>query len=315
MLQLRRQHMKSDPQNRKWKYTRTEPKLAYRHVHLHVDRPHVLVVHGGPGDNSAYLMASIGPELEKRYNVLWYDQRGCGNSPRNLEPDCYSPFDNVIDVANLLDELKIQHVVMIGHSWGGMLAGMFAAEYPEKTMGLISVCSCGSFPDLQNNLIKRLSMLAAGESNGGGTLRNIEMMSSDFMKLIYLLGRARQAGLYYKNYEHTKKELEHLNALAVKQGYYSSGTIKDAEDVLLHCCDRHALYTFEIYSYLNRIKSPALIMGGKYDGVVDLSCVHKYAKAIPSSRLCIFDHSGHNPFQEEPARFMEIVGTFIESLS
>jgi pimeloyl-ACP methyl ester carboxylesterase len=68
------------------------------------------------------------------YHVISYDRRGYGETE---SPD--EPFNHLIDLEEVLDQLGIHAAVFVGASEGGALAIDFAIEHPERTVGLVLV--------------------------------------------------------------------------------------------------------------------------------------------------------------------------------
>ncbi|HEY6106868.1 MAG TPA: alpha/beta hydrolase [Anaeromyxobacteraceae bacterium] len=110
-------------------------------VKLHVrtfgdpSRPTVVVVHGGPGNDSHYLLPLSA--LADRYHVVFYDQRGSGLSERVADDrltleGLYAELDGVVDRFG-----RGEPVRLVGHSWGAMLASGYAARHPEKLSHLV----------------------------------------------------------------------------------------------------------------------------------------------------------------------------------
>ncbi len=67
--------------------------------------------------------------MEKKYDVIMYDLRGHGLS--DAPPTGYTIENNVSDIVGLIRALKLQHPVIIGHSLGGSIAAVMAAQYPD----------------------------------------------------------------------------------------------------------------------------------------------------------------------------------------
>lgn len=104
----------------------------------------IICIHGGPGGDYRYLLN--GRDLSQYgFRVVFYDQRGSGLSQRFPENSYVSQGAGALDL--LYDELSgvIDHyrthpgqkVVLLGHSWGGILATGYAGKYPQKIQGLI----------------------------------------------------------------------------------------------------------------------------------------------------------------------------------
>ncbi|HTV23649.1 MAG TPA: alpha/beta hydrolase [Polyangiaceae bacterium] len=119
--------------------TTDDPALPSRNVggyryHLEVlglpTRPVVIVVHGGPGGDYRYLLP-LRP-LSEEYQIVFYDQRGSGLSPR--VPDDQLSLEHYIDDLHSIVTSVSPHapVRLIGHSWGAMLAAAYLDRHPDQ---------------------------------------------------------------------------------------------------------------------------------------------------------------------------------------
>ena len=61
---------------------------------------------------------------------------------------------------------------------------------------------------------------------------------------------------------------------------------------------------------LINIKSPTLIIGGRYDGVSTPEYNLQYKKFMPQAKFVMFEQSGHNPYLEEPEKFYNLFEEF-----
>jgi pimeloyl-ACP methyl ester carboxylesterase len=119
-----------------------------RGVRLHYQRlgdeqragaaPRVVFVHGLVMDNLASWYFSVANAVAKEADVLLYDLRGHGLSERPA--DGYGVDDMVLDLAGLLDAtLGAAPVIVVGNSFGALLAVSFARRFPKRVAGLVLV--------------------------------------------------------------------------------------------------------------------------------------------------------------------------------
>src|SRR2546430_5840006 len=93
------------------------------------DGPPVVVLHGGPGAHHDYLLPQY-DGLARRRTLLYYDQRGGGKSPVPRE----TPVgwrEHVADLEALRRHWAIPRLALLGYSWGGLLAVLYALEHPD----------------------------------------------------------------------------------------------------------------------------------------------------------------------------------------
>src|SRR5688500_14380559 len=105
--------------------------------------PLVAVLHGGPGASFDYLLPGF-DALATGRTLVYYDQRGGGRSPiPREEPVGWR--DHVADLDALRDQWGLERLTILGYSWGGLLAQLYAIEHPERVERLALVCPAPSW--------------------------------------------------------------------------------------------------------------------------------------------------------------------------
>ncbi len=88
--------------------------------------PRLLVLHGGPGAHHDYLLPQM-LQLADSYELIFYDQRGGGRS----KTDDRTPITwrtHVEELDHVIGELRVDPATIVGYSWGGLLAILYAIE-------------------------------------------------------------------------------------------------------------------------------------------------------------------------------------------
>jgi proline iminopeptidase len=88
--------------------------------------PRLLVLHGGPGADHRYLLPQF-LDLTPEYELVFYDQRGGGQSKESI-PSVITWQTQVRDLAAVIAELAVAPLSLMGYSWGGLLALLYASE-------------------------------------------------------------------------------------------------------------------------------------------------------------------------------------------
>ncbi len=132
------------PAPRESGFTSTTPVPLYWVRYGDPARPTLVLLHGGPGADHRYLLPQM-LHLAQNYDLLLYDQRGGGRSrTENIAPVTWR--DHVDDLAAICGEQGIQRPSLVGYSWGGLLAMLYAigagaqapAPAPPARLALIS---------------------------------------------------------------------------------------------------------------------------------------------------------------------------------
>jgi proline iminopeptidase len=94
-----------------------------------------VILHGGPGGgHSADEPRMFDPA---RYDILTFDQRGCGQSTPFASLDHNTTWDLVADIEALRDMLGVERWLVFGGSWGSSLALAYAEAHPQRVTGLV----------------------------------------------------------------------------------------------------------------------------------------------------------------------------------
>jgi pimeloyl-ACP methyl ester carboxylesterase len=127
--------------------------LPSRGIHLDVHEqgqgPAVIFCHGFP--ELAYSWRYQLPAVAAAgFRAIAPDQRGYGGSSAPANVTDYGITELSADLVALLDALKIDRAIFAGHDWGGFVAWAMPVLYPERTAGVIGVCTPYiAFPKLE----------------------------------------------------------------------------------------------------------------------------------------------------------------------
>ena len=95
----------------------------------------VIFVHGGPGGGIEPIYRQyFNP---KKWRIILFDQRGCGQSTPFAELKDNTTWDLVSDIEKIRKHLQIEEWVVFGGSWGSTLSLSYAQSHPERVKGLI----------------------------------------------------------------------------------------------------------------------------------------------------------------------------------
>lgn len=132
----------------------------------------VVFLHAGVADRRMW-RSQMEALAQAGYHVIAYDRRGFGETHSEDEP-----FNHLIDLEAVLDELDIRAAVFVGASMGGGLALDFALDNPERTVGLVLVGTSVTGwpePDIEEEIQPLLdAMDAAAEREDTEELNEVE---------------------------------------------------------------------------------------------------------------------------------------------
>jgi pimeloyl-ACP methyl ester carboxylesterase len=235
----------------------------------------VLIIHGWGGKSDSWIR--VGELLaEEGFKVIVPDLPGFGKSGEPKNP--WKIEDYLRFVENFADGLKINQFYLIGHSMGGGLAAMYAAECPRKIQSLI-LCDSAVIRkerlDWRQSCAKRMALakkLLIRLPFAGGIVPLAQ-------KLVY-----RLAGV--QDYHQASPIMKETFASIIKE---------------------------DLQKYAAAVKIPTLIVWGERDKSTPIEDAYTLQHLINGSRLSVVEGSGHNPHRQFPEQLAEIILNFIKS--
>lgn len=259
----------------------------------------LVVLHGGPGAHHDYMLPQM-LDLADEFDLLFYDQRGGGRS----QTDDRAPITwrtHVHDLAHVVEELGANPLVLVGYSWGGLLAMLYAIEasasrvrtsVPER-MALIDPAPVSR--DLRRTFETEF---ARRQSDSSVAKLRAELASSGLRE------RDPEA------YRHRAFELSVAGYFADPSAARLLTPFRVTGRVQQSVWDSLGDYDLLAPGQLDSVQVPTLIVHGRQDPI-PLASSEKAAKALRGS-LVVIEDSGHVPYVEQPRALFSAIRRFLE---
>src|SRR5215471_790660 len=91
----------------------------------------IIVLHGGPDFDRSYLVPNL-DRLPDSFHLIYYDQRGRGRCADRVQPEDLTLASDIADIEKVRQYFHLDSVVLLGHSWGTVLALEYALRYPQR---------------------------------------------------------------------------------------------------------------------------------------------------------------------------------------
>ncbi|MGE4573284.1 alpha/beta fold hydrolase [Parachlamydia sp.] len=263
----------------------------------------IIVVHGGPGLDHGYLQPQLS-QLAANHKLIFYDQRGSGKSLETpLDEDHINIHQFVEDLEDLRKSLGLNKFVLMGHSWGGLLAMQYAVDHQDHLIGLILLNSAPADYKGQKAFIDEFGARTKNIHNDIKPLFAYE----DFKKL-----NAMQISDLYRKlfsvYVYNPKDIKDLSLnFSVASG--QSG-FKVMEEMSKTSWLRPNI---DLFPSLKKLSVPTFILHGKQD-IVPVWTAQEIKDAIPQSEIVVLDDCDHFPYIEQPSQFFDELNHFLDKL-
>jgi proline-specific peptidase len=256
----------------------------------------LLVLHGGPGESHDYLQPLEELAVSGR-PIIFYDQLGGGNSDQPNDPSLWSVLLFLEELATVRQELRLDHIHLLGYSWGGMLAMEYALTEPAGLASLILASSPASIPQwiaeanrLRRELPEEVQATLRHHEEAGTT----DEAAYEEVMQVYDQRHLCRLDPWPEPLTRTSVNPEIYNTMWGSSEFHVTGTLKE----------------WDIRDRLGEIQLPTLVTSGRYDGATP-AIAETVHRGIAGSEWVIFEHSSHMAHLEEDEEYRRVVEDFM----
>jgi pimeloyl-ACP methyl ester carboxylesterase len=260
------------------------------------EKPTLLPLHGGPGfDHSIYKPAYSA--LADCAQIIYLDHRGNGRSEDGPR-ESWNLAQWGDDVRAFCDALGIENPIVLGASFGGMVALAYATRHPAHPSKLVLIsteAAGGSHRDRRVALFERF-----GGPEVGALARRRFMEAQGHPDQASIAAWLRLAmPLYTRTPRDPDIARRAVNRPEVLQWFTRPG----GESL-----------SFDMLGDLSRIQCPTLVLGGEDDPMLPIECQADIAAALPAHLVQFerFENCRHAVVPDAPERAMAVIRDFIE---
>jgi non-heme chloroperoxidase len=243
------------------------------------DGPALILLHGYTDSHRSFDL--LRPHLPEGSRVVAVTARGHGQSGKP-ESD-YECAALAGDIKALLDVLGIDRALIVGHSMGASTALQFAADYPERTDGLVLIGAFASFQD--KPAVGELAAAVNAFDEHVDPEFVLAFQESTFAELI--------PQRFLDTIVNESLRCPAFVWRAALQGQLNAAIV----DAALRC------------------QAPALLIHGAEDAFVPIEDQLKLRDLLPSARIFSMQGVGHAPHWERPAETASLIQAFAGELA
>ena len=262
-------------------------------------------LHGGPGGGGSIAVRRFfNPE---KYNIVIFDQRGCGRSMPHGCLENNTTWDLVDDIEALKNMLEIETWLVFGGSWGSTLSLAYSQTYPTSVSEMV---------------LRGIFMLRKKELDWfyqEGASKIFPEAWEKFLEPIDIDQRDNLMSAYHKIFKSNDEDKKLSAAIAWTVWEGSTSSLSYNPDVVNSSLDPKYALAFAlienhyfvnkgflehenqlIENGINIIRHiPTTIIQGRYDIVCPMATAWELSKNWPEAKLIIAPSSGHTAFEKE----------------
>lgn len=273
----------------------------------------IIYLHGGPGGPvSNQVIQELAFLQEDGYTLYFYDQVGGGYSERLERITDYTAQRHSEDLAAIVEETGAEKVILIGQSWGGMLASLFVAGHPDRVSAMILTCPGPIFP--VNASLRKIPPPDSLHLKNPLYTNAMANASTETLRTKVTEWIARKIGIRCAGDQEMDDFAAILSSKAAKStvcdtlntrsplagsGYY-------VQIMTMKSLDSHPDYREK----LGHISCPVMIMKGECD-FIPWGFTLEYLQLFPKSEFSLIQGAGHSIGREQPELYRNTIREFL----
>ena len=227
--------------------------------------------------------------LAKHHRVITFSL--CDERTSRFPCDPQKAFENYIEQVDLaLDRARLEKAVILGVSYGGLIATEYAARRPQRVDALV--------------LASALHKTWHPNSQQLRFLKSPRLMSPFFVATAPQRMRPEMVAAFPRFFERLKFQVKF--GASVMLALASPAKMARRVDWASH---HH-------FADTHRIQAPALIVTGEpeLDRVVPVDVTRRYLDELASAKHIVLKHTGHNGLVTRPDEFADVLGRFVDDV-
>jgi proline iminopeptidase len=267
----------------------------------------LFLIAGGPG--GAHVGLHKFDSLSSLFQLIYIDNYGRGKSDVASNVNEYGIDVDVADIEAIRRHLNFEKIAVLGHSYGSIVAQLYALKYPQHVSHLIVANGFHSGQmwqandDNSNHEIKTnypevwLRLMALRDS---GYISNMPAHYNVYGEVPYGFLYAYNPNNFLKSLD--KNYPNPFNTALYYQLVGADGDFHVGGDIA----------AFDCRMQLKTLTMPVLVIAGRYDRVSVPSYAIQYKQYCKQAEFVMFEKSGHNPQVEEPEKLFSILYNFLQ---
>ena len=270
--------------------------------------PALYILTGGPGAPPGDPSHRIMDSLRSFYTCVLLHQRGAGRS-RNIPIN-----ETTINIKNYLQDIELlrkkrndKKIILLGISWGGLLAMNYTALYPQYVSNLVLICSAPPSYKLWDVLFdNQYTRRSTVELDSMKALQKIFSVKTDReLDSLKRVNPASEEVIAFKKFIAIHVRAMHYEHMKLSDDFDDFFTNFNFQPIPF--IDKEVIETkWDITAELKKLNIPALIIYGRQDDQGE-STFYLQKECLKNSKLHVIEKSGHLIWEDQPGEFYKTI--------
>jgi len=271
----------------------------------------IIFIHGGPSGNATLFEGTTAQKLVAQgFYVIAYDRRGEG---RSTDPNAKFTYEEAFqDLNSIYKKYHLKKAVLLGHSFGGLVATLYTNKYPQNVSALVLAGALFSQQETYDHILNSIKKIHYYDSKTHNKIDYVEKLdkhSAGYRKHCFDL--ASDEG-YFKMPKPTKASKK-LYANYEASEFYKTNIRNKNAPLLFYQNEKQN--NIDVRPILKKIKTsgvPIFGIYGKDDGIFSTNQLTSLKEIVGKNHFVLLDNCSHYLFVDQQNAFLSNVKNWLK---
>jgi len=272
----------------------------------------IIFIHGGPGGNSTLFEITTAQKLaNKGFYVIVYDRRGEG---RSADPEAKFTYEEAFkDLNFILKKYKLKKVKLIGHSFGGLVATLYTAKYPEKVNSLVLTGALFSQQETYDHILNSVSTIAVKKNDLAqlakiNSIEKLSKNSAEYRKACFELAGENN---YFKMPNPTSESKKLYSDYETIELYKTNIRNKNAPLLFYQNEKQNNIDSRPLLKEIKAKGIPIYAIYGKDDGIFSSQQINSIKNIAGKNHFSLITNCSHYLFVDQQNKFLSQIKNWL----
>ncbi|MDQ8010862.1 MAG: alpha/beta hydrolase [Flavobacterium nitrogenifigens] len=263
----------------------------------------IIFIHGGPSGNATLFEGTTAQKLaDQGFYVIAYDRRGEG---RSVDPNAKFTYEEAFqDLNSLYKKYNLKKAIILGHSFGGLVATLYTNKYPKNVSALVLAGALFSQQETYDHILNTLKKKYSNNSEQLkkiGIVENLNKNSAEYRKGCYDLAGEND---FFKMPNPTAESKKLYADYESGEFYKTNIRNKNAPLVFYQNEKQNNIDTRPILKKIKTARIPIYGIYGKDDGIFSSAQINSLKAITGEKHFAFLDNCSHYLFVDQQAAFI-----------
>lgn len=263
----------------------------------------IIFIHGGPSGNATLFEGTTAKKLaDQGFYVIAYDRRGEG---RSADPNAKFTYEEAFqDLNSIYARYHLKKAVLLGHSFGGLVATLYTNKYPQNVSALVLAGALFSQQETYDHILNTLKKKYSNDSEQLkriDVVENLDKNSAEYRKGCFEL--AGENG-FFKMPNPTAESKKLYSDYEAGEFYKTNIRNKNAPLLFYQNEKQNNIDTRAILKKIKSAGVPIYGIYGKDDGIFSSAQINSLKAITGENHFAFLNNCSHYLFVDQQAAFI-----------